>query len=184
MLRCHAEELGATVYEGTRVQSVKFSEERGFHTVKIVKNGSASKIRTRLIVDASGRRTLIGNQLKLKMPDPVFDQYAIHTWFEGFDREKVSGEKIDYIFIHFLPISNSWVWQIPINDEITSIGVVTQKKNFSRSKATRERFFWDTVAAHPEIAAPLRKAVQIRPFTSEGDYSMLCDKSLATAGCS
>jgi FADH2 O2-dependent halogenase len=171
MLLRHAEELGAIVYEGTVVQSVKFSENDGLHTVKIVKGGRTSRVKTRLVVDASGRRTLLGNQLKLKVMDPVFDQYSIHTWFEGFDREKISGEKKDYNVIHFLPITNSWVWQIPITEDITSIGVVTQKKNFSRSKSTRERFFWECIGSRPEVEAELRKSVQLRPFTPEGDYS-------------
>lgn len=171
MLLRHAEELGAIIYEGTRVQTVKFSENGGLHTVKIVKDGRTSKIRARLVVDASGRRTLFGNQLKIKVTDTVFDQYAIHTWFEGYDRDEISGEKKNYIFIHFLPITNSWIWQIPITEEITSIGVVTQKKNFSRSKVSRERFFWDSVGSRPEIETALRKAVQLRPLTPEGDYS-------------
>jgi hypothetical protein len=70
---------------------------------------------------------------------PVFDRYAIHTWFDGYDRG--AGEKRDFIFIHFLPVTNTWVWQIPITDSITSFGVVTQKKNFAKSKASREKFF-------------------------------------------
>jgi flavin-dependent dehydrogenase len=171
MLLRHAEELGAAVHEGTRVQSIKFSDNGGLHTVKSVKDDRSSEIQARLVVDASGRRTLLGNQLKLKVTDPVFDQYAIHTWFEGFDREVVSGKKRDFIFIHFLPVTNSWIWQIPITDEITSIGVVTQKKNFARSKSDREKFFWDTVASRPEIEAELRRAIQLRPLTPEGDYS-------------
>jgi len=70
-----------------------------------------------------------------------------------------------------LPITNSWVWQIPITDTITSIGVVTQKKNFAKSKESREEFFWECVGSRPELAAALRKATQMRPFKEEGDYS-------------
>ena len=97
-------------------------------------------VRVRMIVDASGRQTFLGIQEKLKIRDTVFDQYAIHTWFEGYDRsisQRKEGQD-NYIYIHFLPISNSWVWQIPITESITSIGVVTQKKNFAKSKESRE----------------------------------------------
>ncbi len=91
-----------------------------------------------MVVDASGRQTLLGNQLRWRLKDPVFDQYAIHTWFEGFDRGRWCRRTVkDYIFIHFLPITNSWVWQIPITDTITSIGVVTQKKNFAKDRRSR-----------------------------------------------
>ena len=75
---------------------------------------------------------MLGNQLKFKVSDPVFNQYAVHTWFKGLDRKAlaVQEDQTDYIFIHFLPLTDTWVWQIPITDEITSIGVVTQKVPF------------------------------------------------------
>src|SRR5207253_10485886 len=64
------------------------------------------------------RSTLLGNQLKFKKPDPVFNQYAMHTWFDAYDRRLLTNnEKLDdYIFVHFLPIKNSWIWQIPISN--------------------------------------------------------------------
>jgi 1H-pyrrole-2-carbonyl-[peptidyl-carrier protein] chlorinase len=126
-----------------------------------------------MVVDGSGRRTLIGNQLKWRIQDPVFDQYAIHTWFEGYNRMAMAykGDMNNYIFIHFLPISNSWVWQIPISETVTSLGVVTQKKNFPAKKDLREQFFWECVNSRPELYKALKAAKQARPFKEEGDYS-------------
>jgi FADH2 O2-dependent halogenase len=68
-------------------------------------------------------------------------------------------------------VSNTWVWQIPITEDVTSIGVVCQKKNFAKSKTTREAFFWETLKSRPEVHDLLRSATQVRPFTHEGDYS-------------
>jgi len=126
-----------------------------------------------MVVDASGRRTMLGNQLKVKESDPVFNQYAIHSWFDNFDRKALAIDKkqSDYIFIHFLPIVDTWVWQIPITDTITSVGVVTQKARFAASKSDREKFFWDTVGSRPELLDALKNSDQVRPFKSEGDYS-------------
>jgi FADH2 O2-dependent halogenase len=126
-----------------------------------------------MVVDASGRRTLLGNQFGWKIKDPVFDQFALHTWFNGYDRSAVGGDpdKTEFIYIHFLPLTNTWVWQIPITSETTSIGVVTQKKNFARRKTEHETFFWDCVGSRPDFADALRAAERIRPFKTEGDYS-------------
>jgi FADH2 O2-dependent halogenase len=63
------------------------------------------------------------------------------------------------------------VWQIPITSEITSIGVVTQKKHFAGSKKDREKFFWECVASRPKIFEALQKAEQLGSFKEEGDYS-------------
>jgi flavin-dependent dehydrogenase len=172
MLLQHAHEQGATIYEGVRVQNVDFST----HSQPRINFSIAGKdvsTTVRVVVDASGRRTLLGNQLKLRIQDPYFDQYALHTWFEGFNRHifTKNPSQNDFIFVHFLPITNTWVWQIPITETITSIGVVTQKKNFAKSKEERDAFFWHCLESRPELAAGLRAAKQLRPISEEGNYS-------------
>ncbi|MGE0555969.1 MAG: NAD(P)/FAD-dependent oxidoreductase [Gemmatimonadales bacterium] len=173
LLLQHAHGLGASVVEGVPVKDVRFADGE----LPEIRYGLGRRevgCKVRIVADASGRRTFLGNRLKLKQKDPVFDQYAIHTWFDGYDRsvamEKGSA-KGDYIYVHFLPITNSWVWQIPITDTITSIGVVTQKRHFAKSKSDREAFFWEAVASRPELHDALKNATQMRPFTDEGDYS-------------
>jgi len=172
LLLQHAHHLGATVYEGIRVQRVDFSNP-DYAEVRFPMGRKEVGVRCRMVVDASGRQTFLGNQEKLKVRDTLFDQYALHTWFEGYNRGVVNKkeEQKDYIFIHFLPLTNTWVWQIPITNSITSIGVVTQKKNFAKSKESREAFFWSSLASRPELYEGLKKADQIRPLKDEGDYS-------------
>lgn len=196
LLLHHAAKLGATVYEGVRARHVDFSER--CPRVQFQLGNKTMDVAARMVVDASGRHTFLGNQLRLKVRDTVFDQYAIHTWFEGYNRQawnktgeavhgvgfkridpatnkdaggKPRGFEENYIYIHFLPISNSWIWQIPIYEDITSIGVVTQKKNFAKTRESREKFFWDAVGTRPEICESLKSATQLRPFKDEGDYS-------------
>jgi FADH2 O2-dependent halogenase len=172
MLLQHAHESGATVYEGVRVQRVDFSEPGQARILfTIAKQEMSTNVR--MVVDASGRRTLLGKQLKLYKADPVFNQYALHTWFEGYDRSVMARNEAqrDFIFIHFLPLTNTWVWQIPISDSVTSIGVVTQKKNFAASKVERQEFFWHCLESRPELAGALKAARQMRPLREEGDYS-------------
>lgn len=171
LLLQHAHKLGATVYEGVRVRSVDFTGN-SHRRIRFSIGKKEMAVDVGVVVDASGRRTFLGNQLKLRVQDPVFDQYAIYTWYDGFDRTRVDGKsKGDHIFIHFLPVTNTWVWQIPITDSITSIGVVTQKKNFAKSSASREAFFWDCLSTRPELYDALREARHIPPFYEEGDYS-------------
>ncbi|RKS68206.1 FADH2 O2-dependent halogenase [Actinomadura pelletieri DSM 43383] len=168
----HAEKKGANVFPGVRVLKVDFDNPDA--VVLTGRMGSREVDFTAgMVVDASGRHTVLGRQLKLKVSDPVFNQYAVHTWFEGLDRSAlaVSPEKTDYIYVHFLPIENSWMWQIPITDTITSVGVVTQKERFSAAAAGREEFFWDIVSKRPDLAEALGDAERVRPFKAEGDYS-------------
>jgi len=177
LLLQHAAKLGASIYEGIRAKEVDFSDP-AMPRIKFNFGKQEMALNVRVVIDASGRLTLLGNQLKLKQNDPVFDQYAIHTWFDNYDRMSFAKPKNgsaesheDYIFIHFLPVTNTWVWQIPITETATSIGVVTQKKNFAKSKESREQFFWNALASRPDLYAALKAAKQLRPLKDEGDYS-------------
>lgn len=180
----HAESCGAEVREEVSVQKVDFSEQPWVRVQ--YRNGKGDEeLRARMIVDASGRRTILGNQLRLKKTDEVFNQYALHTWFEGFDRGE-DPQRGDYIFIHFLPLTNSWVWQIPITETITSIGVVTQKENLPKDGGSQEQFFWEAVASRPELHEKLKASKMIRPLKPEGDYSysmkQVCGDRFALVG--
>lgn len=165
----HAHKLGATVCEGVKVSHVDFDD--GAHPKIHFQMGAKSlNMSVGMVVDASGRNTLLGNQLRLKVKDTVFDQFAIHTWFDGYDRGGTPDKK-DYIYIHFLPITNSWIWQIPITDSVTSMGVVTQRKHFPKTKEGREEFFWNCIKTRPDLYERLKKSEQMRDFKEEGDYS-------------
>lgn len=164
----NAASLGATVLQQAKVLQVQL-EAREYPLIRYRHQGEDHAVQVRLVVDASGRNTMLGSQLKLKRKDPNFDQYAVHTWYKDFDRGP--GPKQDYIFVHFLPIPNSWVWQIPITADITSIGLVTQKKYFSGSKEEREAFFHECLKKYPGLHDRVMDAERLRPFKSEGNYS-------------
>ncbi len=171
-LLLHAHRFGAQVYEGVRVRQVELDDGSPPRVVFGL-GRKESKLSAQIVVDASGRRTLLGNQLKLRVRDEEFDQFAIHTWFGDYDRDAWAKTPLmrNYIFIHFLPLANTWAWQIPISEELTSIGVVTQRGSFAKSRQSREEFFWKTLESRPEVAERLRAATQVRPFTHEADYS-------------
>lgn len=168
LLLLNAQALGATIYQEAKVTKVNF-EKGPLPEISYRHQNENHRVTVRLVVDASGRNTMLGSQLKLKQKDPNFDQYAIHSWYKNFERG--TDTKDDYIFVHFLPIPNTWVWQIPITEDITSIGLVTQKKYFTGSKEERAAFFHECVQQHPELYQKLSTAERIKPFKSEGNYS-------------
>lgn len=170
----HANSLGAKVLEGVRVKNVELPDDpNSLARIKFGFGPKETDISCRMVVDASGRKTFLGRQMGFKVLDPDFDQYASYGWFEDFDRSVLSDsdDLEDYIFIHFMPLTNTWVWQIPISPSITSIGVVTQKKHFAKSKASREEFFWDCLKARPPVYEAVKQSRQMFPLKDEADYS-------------
>ena len=166
----HANKLGATVYQGMGISRVDFDGELPRIYFKI--GGKEMFVTVKMVIDASGRDAMLGSQLGYRVKDSVFNQFAYHTWFEDYDRAHPKHpNKQEYIFVHFLPITNSWIWQIPITETITSIGIVTQNVHFPKTKEGREKWFWDTVATRPDISEKLKVSKQVRPFKEECDYS-------------
>lgn len=170
----HASDTGAIVLEGVRATEPTFDEDGVTVTAQAGGPGGVKwPVRAKLLVDASGRSTMLGSKLKLKVHDPVFDQYATYTWFEGFDRGALTPtrEESEYIAIHFLADRNAWIWQIPITDTITSLGVVAQKSVVREYGGSREEFFWHMVSQRPELEKELRSATVADKWRTEGDYS-------------
>ncbi len=168
----HARELGATVFEGTRVNQADFTDPAR-PVLRTRSGGRRADVAVAMVADASGRQTMLGTQLRVKVPDPVFNQYAVHTWFDGLDRRALATrpEEADFIFVHYLPLEDTWVWQIPITASITSVGVVSQKQRFRAAKDDLDTFFWESVGTRPDLGATLKNSRRVRPFKVEGDYS-------------
>lgn len=163
MLARHAQEQGAEVRYGAAAAGVSIDAD-GVST----ELASGERVRSELIVDASGRRTFLGAARGLKVMDPLFDQYAVHAWFRGFDRGPATP---DHIFVHFLEAPGSWLWQIPISKDVTSIGLVTQKQRLRERRSSPSELFYEMLAQRPELAQRVRRGELATAFKVEADYS-------------
>ncbi|MGD2132805.1 MAG: NAD(P)/FAD-dependent oxidoreductase [Maricaulaceae bacterium] len=166
----HAESLGAKVVQGAKVKEVLFEDDRAVG-VRADFAGQDVELKAKVVVDASGRQTLLGRQLKLVNKDKHFNQFAVHAWFENVDR----GPDADEIHIHFLPVERGWVWQIPITDEITSMGVVAEAKVFREANHKHDEWFAHHIKSAPDIEAAMANARQVNDFKVEADYSYLME---------
>jgi FADH2 O2-dependent halogenase len=174
LLLKHAATMGSKVLQNARVERVEF-DPYGFATGVRVRQGDEDRLlRCRLLVDASGRSTLLGSQLRLKRNDPLFNQFAVHNWFERVDRG--ADETSDYIHIHVLPMPRAWVWLIPINETTTSVGVVTQGNDFVKGGEPAGEFFARHIRSHPLLAEQMAGARPLHEFTREGNYSYVMDR--------
>lgn len=169
----HAEDLGSKVYQGINVTRVLFDENNFASGVRIQVAGNDIEVPARVVVDASGRHTVLGRQLKVKKNDPIFDQYAVHAWFENVD--KGQSDTADFIHIYFLPVERGWAWQIPVTHEITSMGIVAERDIFRQARLSPEEYFNRFVNSNPDLADAMKNARRVNDFKMEGDYSYKMD---------
>lgn len=165
LLLQQARHLGAEVHERTRVREVLFDGARAAG----VALADGTEVRCRTVVDASGRATLLGRQLGLKLPDTHFDQFAVAGWFTDVDRGAPA--LADDLHVYFLPSRRGWAWQIPLSATVTSAGVVAEKAVFRDSKRRVEQYFAQQVAGSPGFSRALAGARLVQGFNVEGDYS-------------
>ena len=173
LLLKHAESLGTKVYQGVQASEVLFDEKSYASGVRLRIAGQEIDVPARMVVDATGRHTLLGKQLRVKQNDPIFDQFAVHAWFKNVDKgiNRSSG----FIHIYFLPVKRGWAWQIPITDEITSMGIVAEKEVFKTGRLSPADYFQKYVESNPDLTHAMRNAERVNEFKLEGDYSYKMD---------
>jgi FADH2 O2-dependent halogenase len=174
MLIRHAHELGARVIQGAGAQQVLFEGDRAVGVRARLTEGAHHDFYGRFVIDASGRRCVLANQLGFKHKDPEFDQVAMYSWFKGVAPNPPGYE--GFLFLHFLGLERAWAWQIPLRDGICSIGVVTHRSDFKRAEQNPDEFFASLVQRSVSFAHVMQGAERVRPWWLEGDYSYRIDR--------
>jgi FADH2 O2-dependent halogenase len=175
LLLRHAHEAGAKVVQGAKVREVLFDGDRATGVRVELTEGWTTDIRARVVVDASGRRCFIANQLGLKRKDAEFNQFSIWSWFRGV--KESPAETSGFVFFHFLGLERAWGWQIPLQRDRASVGIVTDKEDFQKSGRTAEEFFQSLVRRNRTFTHAMSEAEQIRPWAIEADYSYAMERA-------
>ena len=168
-----AAKKGARTFEGQRVREVAFDGDGALAEVELA-DGSRRQWRARFVVDASGRDTLLANQLRCKQKNRRHNSSALYGHYTGAERlpGKLEGNITIFWFEH------GWFWFIPLADGTTSIGAVCWPHYLKSRKNPLPEFFADTIALCPPLAARLAGAslVDGRVYAT-GNYSYGSAKS-------
>ena len=163
----NAAKKGAHALEGCRVRGVEFDAEGATVNAEF-SDGAKKTWRTRFLVDASGRDTMLANQFRCKEKNPKHNSSALYGHFTGARRlpGKLEGNITIFWFDH------GWFWLIPLADGVTSIGVVCWPYYLkSRGGKPLPEFFRDTIAMCPALAERLAGAELVSEVHATGNYS-------------
>jgi len=118
MLLDNARQAGAEVREKVGVREILHLAD-GQVRVKI---DGGETVTARWLLDASGQATVVGRHLKTRVnaSDPDLHKVAYFAHFEGVRR--LPGSEAGHPLI--IMCDEGWFWVIPINDTITSVGLV------------------------------------------------------------
>ncbi len=119
----HAEEQGATVHQKTLVKQVLFDGDRAIGVEAEMPDGSLRTFHAKVVVDATGQTAMLSNKFRWRMRDPKLKKAVLYSYFKGAHREPDLNGGATLVLRTELG-SNGWFWYIPLEDDITSVGVV------------------------------------------------------------
>ncbi|AUT04586.1 hypothetical protein CLI64_29540 (plasmid) [Nostoc sp. CENA543] len=169
MLLQHARERGVQILDRTTVLRVVFENGRAIGVEVQQLDGTIRVLTGRLIVDASGQRCLLSTQLKLVERDPLRRQCAMYAWFRNVEPNHTS--KNTYAFFHILNHYRAWSWQIPLRDEVYSIGLVAACNSFPKINTSKDDFFKYFIRQNYIFTHMMANAQRICPWHVVSNYS-------------
>ncbi|MEK6300788.1 MAG: NAD(P)/FAD-dependent oxidoreductase [Acidobacteriota bacterium] len=123
MLIEHAEEQGASVYQKTPVKQVLFDGERACGVEVQMQDGSIQQFNAQVVVDATGQSAMLSNKFAWRVRDPKLKKAVLYSYFKGAQREPdLNGGAT--LVLRTPPGSGGWFWYIPLENDITSVGIV------------------------------------------------------------
>ncbi len=168
-----AQASGVDAREGSKVERIEFSAcGRPLRALARAQDGSAFAVTPRYVVDASGRDTLLGNQLKLKQRNPRHASAAIFSHFTGVERRPGA----DGGNISVQRFEHGWMWLIPLPRGITSIGAVCYPEYLKQRRGESDAFLTRTLLGVPAVAARMTDAERVAPVHVTGNYSYTCTR--------
>jgi flavin-dependent dehydrogenase len=162
----HAQELGAEVRCETTVRAVETVD--GVHHVRLQSAAGPQTVTARWVLDASGRETLFSLEQKRAFdPSPFPKRVAIYNHFHGVVRApgRAGGHTVA------VRLDHGWFWMIPLDDEKTSVGLVTTVEAMRAAALRPEEFFARAVAGSVKLRELLGDAQPLLPFRVTSDYS-------------
>jgi flavin-dependent dehydrogenase len=149
----HAANEGVHTLEGCRVRHVQFDAD-GATVAAEMEDGERRTWRARYVVDATGRDTLLANQMAMKHKHPRHNSAALYGHFRGAERG--SGRNEGDITVFWF--DHGWIWYIPLADGSTSVGAVCWPYYLKSREKPLEEFFMDTLAMSPRLMQRLAGA--------------------------
>ena len=169
----HARAEGVDAREGIKVEKIDFGADgRPVLAHARTDDGRALQVRMRFLLDASGRDTLVGSQLKLKRKNPRHASAAIFSHYEGVQRREGRDAGNVTVCRH----DHGWIWLIPLREGVTSVGAVYSPDALKQRRGESEAFLQRTLAAVPDVHMRMQDARRVAPVHVTGNYAYECTR--------
>lgn len=171
MLIEHAAEQGATVYQETQVKRVLFDGDRAYGVEARLQGGSLQQFRAPVVVDATGQTAMLSNKFGWRVRDPKLKKAVLYSYFKGAHREPdLNGGAT--LVLRTPKGSNGWFWYIPLENDITSVGVVADPEYLVQGRGQDlAKIFYEEIEKVESCRRRVAGATRTDKIYSIVDYS-------------
>ena len=171
MLIEHAAEQGATVYQETQVKRVLFDGERAYGVEARMQDGSLQQFKAPVVVDATGQTAMLSNKFGWRVRDPKLKKAVLYSYFKGAHREPdLNGGAT--LVLRTPKGSNGWFWYIPLENDITSVGVVADPEYLVQGRGQDlAKIFYEEIEKVESCRRRVAGATRTDKIYSIVDYS-------------
>lgn len=129
----HAAEQGAVVHQGVLVKQVLFEGDRAVGVEVQMQDGTREKFFANVVVDATGQTAMLSNKFRWRVRDPKLKKAVLYSYFKGSHREPdLNGGAT--LVLRTEPGSGGWFWYIPLENDITSVGIVADPEYLLKNR--------------------------------------------------
>lgn len=171
----NAEKKGVEVHENCKAKAIDFLPDQCGAVIRATHDDGREQVwKARFVVDASGRDTFLANRFQIKHRNPKHNSSAIYGHFSGAIRHQ--GQAAGNISIFWF--EHGWFWFIPMQGDVTSIGMVTWPY-YMKTKGQRsiEQFLHDGIALCPPLAERLKTATRVNEVEATGNFSYVSERN-------
>jgi flavin-dependent dehydrogenase len=169
MMLDNARDNGVEVIEKANVKEVLFTDGKATG-VRAIVDGQTRDFSASVTLDATGQVSLLARQLKLRYGDEKLKNAVIYSYWENAQRDE--GRNAGATLVIALPSKIGWFWFIPLENNVTSIGVVAPPDYLYNGRGDDPGAILDEeIANTPGLARRLTSATRIKPIYTTADFS-------------
>jgi flavin-dependent dehydrogenase len=171
MLIEHAAEQGAQVYQQTQIKRVLFDGARAYGVEARLTDGSLQEFHAPVVVDATGQTAMLSNKFGWRVRDPKLKKAVLYSYFKGAHREPdLNGGAT--LVLRTPKGSNGWFWYIPLENDITSVGVVADPEYLVQGRGQDlAKIFHEEIEKVESCRKRVEDATRVDKIYSILDYS-------------
>lgn len=170
MLINHAADEGVRVHQGAAVKEVLFDGDRAVG-VEVIINDAPVKFYAKVIVDATGQSAILSNKFGWRVRDPKLKKAVLYSYFKGAHREMdLNGGAT--LVLRTERGSGGWFWYIPLENDITSVGVVAEPEYLVKGRGQDlAKIFYEEIEKCEACRRRVEGAERVDKIYSILDYS-------------